>query len=162
MKRASLRWARATAVALLPVAMAVRADEGRASRSVPALPSYRAECASCHVAYAPSLLPAASWQRLMSGLSRHFGTDASLDARTAAEIGGWLQAHAGRDRRARQPDAAVAEDRITRSAWFVREHREVSAAVWSRPAIARSSNCAACHPRADQGVFDEHDIRIPR
>jgi hypothetical protein len=92
----------------------------------------------------------------MSTLPRHFGTDASLDAGTAAEIGRWLQAHASR------AVAAVPEERITRSPWFVREHREVAAAPWARPAIKSASNCAACHPRADQGDFDEHDIRIPR
>jgi hypothetical protein len=30
------------------------------------------------------MLPAASWQRLMGNLPRHFGTDASLDAATTA------------------------------------------------------------------------------
>lgn len=159
MRRGLLLRARTTAafVAVLPIALAVHADERRDSRPVPGLPSYRAECASCHIAYPPSLLPAASWQRLMSGLSRHFGTDASLDAGTTAEIGRWLQAHASPRAAAAAPD-----DRITRSAWFVREHREVGAAVWSRPAVRSASNCAACHPRAEQGAFDEHDIRIPR
>ena len=153
-----MKWIRnvSAALVLAPAAWGVQADDDRASRAVPLLPSYRAECSSCHIAYPPSLLPAASWQRLMSTLPRHFGTDASLDAATTAEIGRWLQAHASRS------TAAVPEDRITRSAWFVREHREVAAAAWSRPAIKSASNCAACHPRADQGDFDEHDIRIPR
>ena len=84
-------------------------------------------------------------------------SDASLDAGTTAEIGRWLHAHASQ-----RAAAAAPEDRITRSAWFVREHREVASAVWSRPAVKSASNCAACHPRADQGAFDEHDIRIPR
>ena len=159
MNALSIEWVRvvSTAFLLAPIAFAAQADDRRAGRSVPPLPAYRAECSACHVAYPPGLLPGASWQRLMGSLPRHFGTDASLDAATTAEIGRWLQAHAST-----RAAAAASEDRITRSAWFVREHREVGAAVWSRPAVKSASHCAACHPRADQGAFDEDDIRIPR
>ena len=61
---------------------AARAEEGARLAQAPALPKYQQECAACHLAYPPGLLPAASWQRLMSNLPRHFGTDASLDAAT--------------------------------------------------------------------------------
>ena len=43
---------------------------------------YTQECGSCHLAFPPSLLPKASWQRVMSGLDKHYGSDASLDAAT--------------------------------------------------------------------------------
>jgi len=43
---------------------------------------YQQECAACHLAYPPGLLPAASWQRPMGNLPKHFGTEASLDATT--------------------------------------------------------------------------------
>jgi hypothetical protein len=46
---------------------------------------FRAECGSCHLAYPPGLLPAASWQRIMIRLEGHFGDDASLDPATAAQ-----------------------------------------------------------------------------
>lgn len=125
----------------------------------PRLPAYQQECASCHVAYPPGLLPAASWQRLMGQLSKHFGTDASLDAATAKPIAGWLQANAGTGKRGREQPP---QDRITRSAWFTREHDEVSAATWRLPAVKSAANCAACHTGAEQGDFSEHRIRIPR
>jgi hypothetical protein len=55
----------------------------------------------------------------------HFGTDASLDAATTQEMTTWLTASTpARGKRARPPPP---EDRITRAAWFVREHREVPA-----------------------------------
>lgn len=146
------------AAVLAAVVGAAWADDHRALR-VPALPQYRQECASCHVAYPPGLLPAASWQRLMNGLGRHFGTDASLDAAATKEIAVWLAANAGTSRRARE---APPQDRITRSAWFVREHDEVPAAAWQRPAVRSAANCTACHPQADQGDFDEHRVRLPR
>ena len=65
------------------------------------LPKYQQECAACHLAYPPGLLPAASWQRLMGNLPQHFGTDASLDPATVKEIGQWLQAHAADPRRSK-------------------------------------------------------------
>lgn len=139
----------------LPLA---RAGEGERSAAQPLLPKYRQECSACHVAYPPGMLPAASWQRLLAGLPRHFGTDASLDPATVQELSAWLTAQAANSRRA----AAPPEDRITRTPWFVHEHREIPAAVWSRAAVKSPSNCAACHTRADQGVFDEHDVRLPR
>ena len=56
--------------------------------------AYVQECASCHMAYPPGLLPAASWQRLMGGLNQHYGSDASLDAATVQQLSSWLQTHA--------------------------------------------------------------------
>lgn len=144
------------AVGLVGVALAD--DDQQASR-VPLSPTYRQECAGCHVAYPPALLPAASWRRIVSDLPHHFGTDASLEPALARELSVWLVANAGSTRRSHD---APPEDRITRSAWFVREHREVPAATWRQPAVKSSANCAACHTRADQGEFSEHDIRIPR
>ena len=145
-------------LALLAAAEPARADGDRRA-AVPLLPKYRSECAACHLAYPPGLLPAASWQRLMQDLPHHFGTDASLDPVTVGELTKWLTANAGTSRRGRE---APPQDRITQSAWFQREHREVAAATWKLPAVKSSSNCAACHTTADQGDFNEHQVRIPR
>ena len=54
------------------------------------------------------------------------------------------------------------QDRITRTAWFVRKHDEVAPATWKLPAIKSAANCGACHTTADQGDFNENKIRIPR
>lgn len=133
------------------------ADYGRAMpRVVP--PAYTQECATCHTAYPPSMLPAASWQRIMGGLDQHYGTDAALDAATVQQIGGWLQTHAGTYKRVIQ---APPEDRITRSAWFVRKHDEIEPAVWKLPSVKSAANCAACHGGADQGQFDDDHLRMP-
>lgn len=122
---------------------------------------FQQECASCHTPYAPGLLPAASWQRLMGKLHQHFGTDASLDAASTREIGQWLQANAGSYRRVSEEPP---QDRITRSAWFQRQHRpgEVPADAWKRPAVGSPANCGACHGNAAKGNFNEHEVRIPR
>jgi hypothetical protein len=134
------------------------ADEVR-RLAVPMLPAYKQECAACHVAYPPGLLPAPSWQRLLAHLPQHFGSDASLDPATVKQLSEWLTANAAPAGRAVE---APPQDRITRSTWFVREHREVPAQAWQRPSIRSAANCAACHTQANEGVFDEHDVRIPR
>ena len=144
--------------ALLP--LAASASGGERGARVPLPPAYQSECGACHVAYPPGMLPAASWRRLMGDLPHHFGSDASLDAPTLTQLSGWLDANAGRGKRVdRVPPP---EDRITRSAWFERKHDDVAAATWKRPSIKSPANCAACHPRAAEGSFDEHAIRIPR
>jgi hypothetical protein len=142
-------------VALMALAASASADEG--GQRVPVLPAYKAECSACHVAFPARGLPAASWQRLMGQLPHHFGTDASLDPQTTAQIATWLQANANR----RTTDTPP-EDRMTRSNWFVREHHEVSSAIWQRAAVGKPSNCAACHTGAAQGRFSEDDVRMPR
>jgi len=128
-------------------------------RAVALLPKYQQECASCHVAFPPTLMPAASWVRIMSQLSKHFGTDASLDAATIKELSTWINAHAGTYKRVSEEPP---QDRITRTAWFVRKHNEVSAATWKLPAVKSPANCTACHTTAEKGEFDERAIRLPR
>jgi Dihaem cytochrome c len=138
-------------------AATVAAD--RRSPPVALLPQYQHECASCHVAYPPGMLPAASWRRVIDSLSRHYGTDASVDPATARELASWLTANAATYKRVREEPP---EDRITRSAWFLREHDEVAAATWKLPAIKSPANCGACHTQADRGDFNERNIRVPR
>jgi hypothetical protein len=135
-------------VVMVLAASAVTA-EGRFP--VPANERWKAECGSCHVAYPPQLLPAQSWQRLMSQLERHFGTDAGLEPAVAAEISAFLERYSATGKRARAGDQTL---RITQTAWFLREHHEV------RPKNA--ANCAICHTTAEQGDFRERNIRLPR
>lgn len=155
---ASPRPIRLTAVLLMTLAgAAANADSGRLMpRDAPA--SYAQECASCHSAYPPGLLPAASWQRIMTGLDRHYGTDASIDARTVGELSRWLQANAGTYKRVR---GAPPEDRITRADWFARKHRDLDATVWKHASVRSAANCAACHPGADRGDYDDDGVRLP-
>ncbi len=134
-----------------------RADE-RGLQPQQMLPQYRQECAACHLAYPPGMLPARSWNRIMGGLDRHYGTDASLDAATVAQIGKWLEGNAGTYKRVSE---APPDDRITRSAWFGRKHRELDATVWRLASVKSAANCAACHGRAEQGRFGEHELRLP-
>jgi hypothetical protein len=137
----------------------------RADAPDPALPApvpVQQECAACHVVFPPGLLPEASWRRLMGSLGTHFGTDASLDAPTRRAVERWLVDNAGTSRRVQRDPTPPPQDRITLSAWFQRKHHEVAAATWTHPAVRSAANCAACHPQAERGDFDEHAVRIPR
>jgi hypothetical protein len=158
----SARW---LAGSLLAVALAVSVVRPSLADTIPvaasAPPAFQSECSACHLAYPPALLPAASWQRLMANLPRHFGTDASLDAATAAQLSAWLQANAASYKKVRRDPAPPPEDRITRSSWFVREHHELGADLWRRASIRSASNCVACHANGAQGRFSEHDVQIP-
>jgi hypothetical protein len=146
-------------IATLSIINAALADGGLSAARAPLPPKYQQECAACHVAYPPGMLPAASWQRIANNLQRHYGTDASLDPATATELSAWLAANAGTTKRVREEPP---EDRITRSPWFIRKHDEVPAATWKLPAVKSAANCNACHTRSDQGDFNERNVRIPR
>jgi hypothetical protein len=120
---------------------------------------FKQECSSCHIAFPPGLLPAASWQKVMSGLDKHFGSDASMDLQDNKEITDFLITNSSN--RWHAPSAPL---RITESAWFKRKHdaNEISPSVWRNPKVKSPSNCAACHRQAESGNFNEHDISIPR
>ncbi len=122
-------------------------------------PTWRAECGSCHVPYPPRLLPSRSWHAIMTGLDRHFGVDASVDAASAGAIDAFLQRNAGRDRSLGVGSPPL---RITETSWFRHEHGRIGAATWRDPRVRTASNCAACHAGAEAGRFSEHDVRIPR
>lgn len=139
-------------MASLPMA---RADDVRMPRDINK--AWQEECTSCHVGYPPGLLTGANWASLMAGLDKHFGSNAQLDARTAAEITAWLKQHAATD--AGRHGAATL--RITDTRWFAAEHRRIQSGVWKRPEVKSASNCAACHRGAADGNYDEDEVRVP-
>lgn len=133
-------------------------------RGKPLLPAqtnakFQKECSDCHIPYPPRLLSAESWRKIMAGLDKHFGTDASLYAEDNKEITDFLVANAST--RWSGPAAPL---RISETAWFRREHdsHEINPDVWKNPKVKSVANCAACHPDAERGDFNEHRISIPR
>lgn len=128
--------------------------------------SYKDECGSCHVAYPPQLLSPRSWQAVIGGLAKHFGSDASLEPAKAREINDFLAANAGRSARL---DASGGKGgvnlRLTETPWFQRKHRDghdgITAAVWKSPSVRSPANCGACHRQAAEGNYSEDEIRIP-
>ncbi len=154
---ASLRTGLPLVLSAWAFANMAHAEDGRSS--APPLPLYKTECAACHIAYPAGMLPAASWQAIMTGLSKHYGVDASLDPTATQHISTWLVAHAGTGRRFSD---APPDNRISKSRWFVRQHDEVNASVFKRASVGSASNCGACHGHAADGDFNEHQVRIPK
>jgi mono/diheme cytochrome c family protein len=149
-------WAVGAAMAALLIADAVA---GERKAVIATNDTWRVECGSCHVAYPPRLLAAPAWRKIMTGLERHFGVDASVDPAVAASIGAFLEANAGREGSKRIDPSAM---RITETGWFRHEHGEIPASVWSRAEVRGPGNCGACHRDADRGEFGERNVRVPR
>ncbi len=160
MPRISILKHLASAVALCASLVAGAHAESKGN-SVPHLSKYQQECAACHLAFPPGMLPVASWQRIMGSLSQHYGADASLNDATTRDIAAWLKTHAGTYKRVSE---APPQDRITQSAWFLQKHRpgEVPADAWKRATVGSPANCGACHRNAAQGGFSEREISIPK
>lgn len=159
-------------LAIVMIAMAVMAylghastaradddDEDNGHRPVVVDAKWATECSACHIAYPARYLPAESWRAIMSGLDRHFGSNASLDAATAREITAYLEKNAS-TRKYKVPAKPVL--RITETRWFKSEHREVAARHWKNPKIRSRANCGACHTTADHGDFSERHVKIPK
>ena len=142
----------------------------RPAEGVPTAPLdrlYAQECGACHMAYHPSLAPAATWVAIMDGLGQHFGEDASLDPPAAAAIRAYLIANSAETAdtraanrfRARNPADPL---RITATPFWQRMHRGVAAAVFAAPAVGGPGACGACHQDAASGRFNSSLIAIPQ
>jgi hypothetical protein len=139
------------------------------SRRQPAVnEDYKNNCGGCHMTYPPNLLPASSWNKILTRLGDHFGESLSLDDRTMEEIEKYLRENAadrsgskigGKIRRSLGGEPPV---RITEVPYIQKKHREISSEVFKRKSVGSFSNCLACHKTADQGDFDDDRAAIPR
>jgi len=144
----------------------VRADAGWSP--VERNMTYEEECGSCHNAFSPVLLPLRSWSRVMAGLDDHFGDDASLPEETSSEILEWLEASSA-ERALTEPSKkllmSIGEGtplRITETEYWEQKHSGLGEDVYSRKSVSSRTNCAACHPGALLGSFEDRDISVPR
>jgi len=119
------------------------------------------ECGDCHMAFQPQMLPKKSWAKIMTGLSEHFGEDASVDAPTQKRIEKYLISNAAdsgwRDGKFMRGLAkGAAPLRITETPHWVREHNhEVPEGAWKDAKVKTKANCLACHRRANKGDYDD-------
>jgi len=118
------------------------------------------ECSACHLAFPASMLPKASWQKIMNNLDNHFGEDASLGAQTTQHITDYLVAEAGdtgfwSSKFLRRLDSQSPPIRITETKYWIREHRGISDAKWKSERVGSKANCAACHRGAERGYYED-------
>lgn len=130
---------------------------------------YINECASCHFAYQPGLLPERSWVKLMANLQNHFDTDATLDSQEHQKILRYLVDNSAdkatnykRSRKInnsiRAYDTPIA---VSDTPYFTKEHRKIRKDLIEQKEVKSISNCIACHTSADRGIYGERYINIP-
>lgn len=111
------------------------------------------QCGACHIPYPAQMLPARSWQKLLSDLSHHFGEDASLGDQDRAAVTGYLMTHAGDGLAGGREGARFLQGlsplvtplRITDTPYWRRRHSEIPQRRFSDPKVKTAANCAACH-----------------
>ncbi len=155
---------------VLLVAVTARGmDNGAVCLPYPVNKQYTEECGSCHVAYSPSLLPARSWRKLMTGLESHFDSDASVEESLRVALERHLVEHAMDNEDAtcrmemmsRTLPAREVPLRITQTPYFRRIHGDLRPEVWKHAKVGTPANCGACHSRAAAGRYPEHELRLP-
>ncbi|MBA4356257.1 MAG: diheme cytochrome c [Desulfovibrio sp.] len=141
-------------------------EEGQGARAA-APGEYAAACGSCHWAYAPQLLPRASWTALLATLKDHFGSEVVLSAQDKGTVSGYLLANAA-DGASSEIGGKIMRSlgkatplRVAEVPYILKVHRKIGAEVFSRKSIMSLSNCIACHPAAARAQFEDDDVKIP-
>jgi Dihaem cytochrome c len=137
-------------------------------RRRPVNENYRNNCGGCHLTYPSDLLPAASWNKILTRLGDHFGESLSLDDLTREEIRKHLTENSA-DRSGTKKGGKILRNlggsspiRITELPYIRKKHREISPEVFKRKSVGSFSNCLACHKGAEQGDFDDNHAAIPQ
>lgn len=129
-------------------------------------PLYAKECSACHTPHHPSLAPAATWTKIISGLGDHFGDNAALEPAPTASLLAYVirnsaeafDTNAAHRLRIADPTGSL---RITEAVGWKRLHRHVAPAAFKAPKVAGKLNCGACHADAASGLFHPRSIAIP-
>jgi len=132
--------------------------------------TYLKECGSCHFAYSPGLLPAASWARIMSQPDKHFGDNIKLDATTSEAISRYLADNAADKSpylgsqilvekiNPKSPPVRVMSVPRLRDKHYVM--KEVIAKNGNIK-VRTFHNCDGCHQAAAKGDFGYAELVVP-
>lgn len=135
---------------------------------VPTDGAYIKECGTCHTAFSPELLPAASWRKVMQGLEDHFGESAKLEGSTQHAITWYLVGHAA-DRATNDQSRAImgslrpneAPLRITQVPYIAGLHAAVLDPVWNgNPRPKTLTECGVCHHDVKFGEFRTKSFHV--
>lgn len=129
------------------------------------------ECGSCHLAYQPGLLPARSWEKLLTpdALADHFGDSAEMDEETRKHLLELATRHAAdksyykRSRKVMSSlDASQAPLRIIEVPSMREKHEKIPTSwVKENPKVKSLSFCDKCHQRAHRADYDDDTVVIP-
>ena len=131
--------------------------------------AYQQACASCHMLYAPSMLPVRSWEKMMSNLSNHFGDNAEVTDAVNAEVTAYLKRNAAENDKRRYAKSMLGllkgdetPDYISDTKYFKLMHDAVKPyMVRGNPDVRSFARCAACHNQAEEGKFNRIEAKVP-
>ena len=129
---------------------------------------YQAECGACHFAYQPELLPESSWIKLLTSLDDHFGESVELDAESKKIITDYLKSNSADHSTTKWAKKIMkgignqAPLRITQTPCIIKQHHDIPPNVLKRESIGSLSNCIACHTTAEDGIYDDDNVKIPK
>ena len=129
---------------------------------------YKEECGGCHFAYQPELLPGASWMKIMADLDNHFEEPVELDDDLKKIISDYLKSNSAEFSSAKRAVKILrslgnqAPMRITDTPYIREKHHEVKPEVFKRESVGSRSNCIACHTTAEQGIYEDDNVKIPK
>lgn len=133
-------------------------------------PAFDEKCSKCHKNYPPFMLPKASWEKLMEGLSNHFGEEIlehNISMREQGSIKAYLMSHSAETsthKVAFKTLASLGEMRplsITKSPYWREAHARFDNSLFKHPLVKDRSNCFACHRHFEYGLFDNSFIHLP-
>jgi hypothetical protein len=133
-------------------------------------PTFKEICGDCHFAYQPELLPSSSWEKIIAGLSDHHGEEIDLDQESKKIIAEYLKANSAEYSSAK-PAVKIMRSlkgktpmRITDVPYIRHKHEDddIPADAFTRKSVGSMSNCIACHTTADNGIYDDDHVVIPR
>lgn len=131
-------------------------------------PTYKEECGACHFAYQPELLPEASWMEILTNLDDHFGESIELDDDSRKAISDYLKSNSAEYSTAKRAVKIMRSlrnhvpMRITDTPYIREKHHEISPNVFKRESIGSLSNCSACHTTAENGIYEDDNVKIPK
>lgn len=130
--------------------------------------TYKEECGACHFAYQPELLPEASWIKILTNLDDHFGESIELDDDSRKAISDYLKSNSAEYSTAKRAVKIMRSlrnhvpMRITDTPYIREKHHEISPNVFKRESIGSLSNCSACHTTAENGIYEDDNVKIPK
>jgi hypothetical protein len=142
-------------------------DHGRSHLEPVNNPTYKENCGACHFAYQPELLPSASWKEILNRPDDHFGEAFELDDKNREAIVDYLETNAAEHSAAKRAVRIMRSignrvpKRISEIPYIKEKHRDIPASTTKRKSIGSLSNCAACHTRAEAGIYDDDFVIIP-
>jgi len=130
-------------------------------------PAYKETCSECHFAYQPNLLPSASWLKILDQLDDHFGEGLDIDSETLKIISDYLVTN-GAEKSSAKRSAKIMRSlgnqvpmRVTDIPYIREKHHELNPEIFNRKSIGSLANCTVCHTTAEQGIYDDDDVKIP-